>query len=463
MNKNPITLITFASKNDHDSVGLALSRLGYRYDSMLLDDQSDLQSIVNKSHKAGFVFVFGAAMPDREKLSASLKSAGGKPCLGLFIEEQVKPDSHLVCLMNEFSSWPCSELELELRLKRIVHDSESADYPDIDQPLLDELLKLNIVGHSRALVNTLRSIKKISACESPVLIEGETGTGKELAARALHYLSDRRNHPFVPVNCGALPEQLVENELFGHEKGAYTDAGSARAGLVAQASGGTLFLDEVEALSPRAQVTLLRFLQEDEYRPLGGQQSLKANVRVVAASNSPLQELVQKGDFRQDLFYRLDIMSIVLPPLRERGSDVKLLAEHFVSLYRSQYNRPDKFLHPATLAVLDQYDWPGNVRQLENTIHRAFLLSDEAAIHIMAEQLSTAGMNDQNQLSVYPPISTEFNHAKARVIREFEENYLINILRESSGNITLAAKKAGKERRAFGKLLKKYSISRDSI
>ncbi|MGH8599866.1 MAG: sigma 54-interacting transcriptional regulator, partial [Burkholderiales bacterium] len=207
-----------------------------------------------------------------------------------------------------------------------------------------------MIGNSPALRDVVGLIDKIAQCDAPVVIEGETGTGKELAARAIHYRSSRREGPFVPVNCGAIPDSLVENELFGHRRGAFTDARGDHAGLIDHGQHGAIFLDEVDALTPKAQVTLLRFLQDQQYRPLGGPQEKHADVRVLAASNVDLVELTEAGRFRRDLLYRLEIMHLRLPPLRERDGDSLLLAEHFLAQCAARFRRGEKRLDPSTIA-----------------------------------------------------------------------------------------------------------------
>jgi two-component system, NtrC family, response regulator GlrR len=305
----------------------------------------------------------------------------------------------------------------------------------------------DIVGQSPAFLAMLDQLRRIARSEAPVLIEGETGSGKELAARFIHYGGVRRAGPFVPVNCGALPDHLIEAELFGHERGAFTDARTARRGLVAEANGGTLFLDEVDALSLKAQIALLRFLQDQHYRPLGSSRELSTRVRVVAASNQGLAELVQQGRFRADLLYRLKILELALPPLRERLGDAIQLAQHFVAVYSVKYGMPAKAFDEATLGWIDSYPWPGNVRELENWVHRELLMADGPSI----------------STSVGAPASDaviKFQRAKAEAVRRFERDYVMRVLRKAQGNVTRAAQLAGKDRRAFGKLVKKYGIDR---
>ncbi len=457
MKSIPITLFSFASEFYSDSIAKTLFRLGYLVNIV---KTPDLICVSENIYKGISVFLFGERIPSQDKICSILTKTKTTSRFGIFVSEYTGLDTQLVDHLNEFSSWPCSDAELVLRLDRLGYNFPEKNYSDADQKILDELVSLNIIGQSPALLKTIHTIKKFACCNAPLLIEGETGTGKELAARAVHYLSDRSDYPFIPVNCGALPENLVENELFGHEKGAYTDAGKSSTGLIAQAEGGTLFLDEIEALSQKAQVSLLRFLQDKEYRPLGGNRLLKANVRVIAASNAPIKKLVERGGFREDLYYRLNVMTIVLPPLRERGADAGLIAEHYLSTYRLQYNQPDKFLHPTSLNWLNDYHWPGNIRELENMVHRAFLLSEGPEVYLdgIPEYITDTSINKAEETCIN--IETKFNHAKAQVIAQFEKRYLSNILKETKGNITLAAKRAGKERRCLGKLIKKYGLDK---
>lgn len=315
-----------------------------------------------------------------------------------------------------------------------------------------------LAGDSAAFLKVLGFIAKLARHDVPVLIEGETGTGKELAARAIHYQGARHERPFVPVNCGAFPDTLIESELFGHVKGAFTDARNDHPGLIDAADGGTLFLDEVDALTPKAQVALLRFLQDSSYRPVGARTERKANVRIIAASNAPLDELTQTGGFRLDLLFRLRIMSLRLPPLREREGDAMLLARLFLTRCREKHGCQVSELDEGSCNWFGRYHWPGNVRELESLIFREALIADTRVLQL-AEPSSLARERRNKPDRRMPAFDgLDFGTAKALVVEQFERSYLCRLMDSADGNVSLAARLAGKERRALGKLLKKHAI-----
>lgn len=331
----------------------------------------------------------------------------------------------------------------------------------------EDIAPINFIGRSPAFRRLVALIRKMSPYDATVLIEGETGAGKELVARALHYLGARRNAPFVPVNCGAVPENLIESELFGHAKGAFTDAREARRGLVALAHKGTLFLDEVDALSQRAQVALLRFLQEKEFRPVGSERMERVDVRIIAATNANLAQAVAEGSFRGDLLFRLNVLSLWVPPLRQRPEDIPLLAERFLEEFRKRYGKPMHGITATSLNYLCSYHWPGNVRELENVIHREFLLTDDDWLDLARPGVDRAaqerrGHHGDRRLrrSLHQEV---FSIAKQQALTEFERTYLMGLMQDANGNVSLAARRAGKERRAFGRLLKKHKLTRDSF
>jgi len=312
-----------------------------------------------------------------------------------------------------------------------------------------------MVGEAPTFRAMSAQIRRIALAAAPVLIEGETGVGKELAARAIHYLGERRDRPFVPLNCGAVPDNLIESELFGHVRGAFTDAVRERCGVIRQAAGGTLFLDEVDTLSPKAQVVLLRFLQDRHYRPVGDDRLLASDARIIAASNRPLHHAVASGCFRADLLYRVNILSLRVPPLRERAGDVALLARHCAERFCVQYGLAHKTFEAATLDWLCARDWPGNVRELENCVHRLVLLADGDDVIRHQDVDAVAADGGASPRS--------FHEAKALAIAQFERRYLAELLAHADGNVSAAARLAQKERRAFGKLLKKHGIGRTSF
>ncbi|HUL57814.1 MAG TPA: sigma-54 dependent transcriptional regulator [Anaeromyxobacteraceae bacterium] len=309
-----------------------------------------------------------------------------------------------------------------------------------------------MIGRSPAFVRAVRMLDRFAACDAPVLIEGETGTGKELAARHVHYGGARRAGPFVPINCGAIPDALAENELFGHERGAFTDARGESPGCVALAHGGTLFLDEIDSLSPKGQVSLLRFLQDRTYRPLGGRTECRADVRIVAASNVSLEPLADRGGFRRDLLFRIKLLYVEMPRLRAREGDVPLLAEHFLSECSRWYAIPPKRLDLAATAWLERQEWPGNVRELENVVHRAVLLCEGPAIGVgdlVSDHAATASPAAS---------STQYRSAKSEAMEAFHRRFLSELIRASGGNLSSAARLCGADRRMLGRLLKRYRI-----
>jgi DNA-binding NtrC family response regulator len=296
----------------------------------------------------------------------------------------------------------------------------------------------------------------IARTDGTVLITGETGTGKELAARAIHQLSPRATAPFVAVNCGSLVDTLLESELFGHERGAFTDAHARRVGLLGHAGGGTLFLDEAETLTPRAQVALLRVIQERTFRPVGSASELRVEARFVAATNARLDDLVQAGQFRRDLYYRLCVFSLTLPPLRERREDILPLAAHFLTMhYRGAGPAPRISL--AAVEALLAFEWPGNVRELESAIVRAVYVARDGVI-----EAADLGLPVSTGHVSAPAVSVDVSHPykleKRRVVEAFDREYLVRLLAEHEGNVSRAAEAAGKERRDLGKLLKRYGL-----
>lgn len=305
-----------------------------------------------------------------------------------------------------------------------------------------------IIGTSPALQSVFRLIEKVSATNANILIQGESGTGKELVARAIHRYSGRSAQPFVAVNCGALPENLLESELFGHTKGAFTDAKTDRKGLLRSAEGGTLLLDEIGEISQSLQVKLLRALQEHEIMPVGSSTPVKFDARIIAATNRNLEEEVSKGDFREDLFYRLNVIEIHLPPLRERREDIPLLAKHFSSRIAREQNSDEKHISKEALSALVNYSWQGNIRELQNAIERAFILSGE---EIDLESLPTRiRQSAAGSFELRDP-----NNGRLP-LEEVERRYIMEILQSVNQDKTLAAEILGIDLSTLYRKLKRY-------
>ncbi len=348
---------------------------------------------------------------------------------------------------SDFLTAPLRSTEVLPRICRLLDQSWRRD--PLVHGLKEKLGLKQIIGESPALLREIQKIPHMARCDATVLIAGETGTGKEVCARSIHYLSRRVGKPFIAVNCGAIPVDLVENELFGHESGAFTSATTEQAGVIQEADGGTLFLDEIDALPLLAQVKLLRFLQEKEYRPLGARKTRRVDARVIAASSVAFEEAVRTGRFRQDLYYRLNVLPMTLPPLRERREDIALLTRHFVQKYAAEFQQNVSEIAADTMEKLMLHAWPGNVRELENVVQRAVLLCETGIIR-------ASGI-------VIPGCETlcstkSFQALKTQAVAQFERSYLAAVLLEHHGNITAAAKAAQKHRRAFWELLRKHHL-----
>lgn len=374
------------------------------------------------------------------------------PILAIISSSEPYDISQLMDLnVDDFMTSPIRPDEILLRARRLLKRNDTLDA--VSQSIKQKFGLKQMIGESASFLAEINKIPVLAKSDTIVFITGETGTGKELCARAIHYLSPRHRYPFIPVNCGAIPLDLVENELFGHEKGAFTGATESRTGLIAEAEGGTVFLDEIDCLPLAAQVKLLRFLQEKEYRPLGAKKMKKADVRLLAAMNMDVQEAVAGGKLRQDLYYRLNVIPLSIPPLRERREDIQLLACHFLEKYTVQLNKPLADFTPEAMQLLQMYDWPGNVRELEHIVERAVVLSESRVIQAKDVVLPTSEAELQES----------FHDAKLKMIAAFEKMYIERLLLAHHGNISQAARAAQKNRRAFWELVRKHQIEVDSF
>ena len=318
------------------------------------------------------------------------------------------------------------------------------------------------VGRSKRLQEVLDLLKRLAPSRSTVLIRGESGTGKELAARALHAMSPRAERRMVIVNCPALPEQILESELFGYKKGAFTGAERDKDGLFLEANGSTILLDEIADIPVSVQTKLLRVLQEKEIQPLGQTRTLPVDVRVIASTNQNLEEKINRGEFREDLYYRLNVLTVTMPSLSEITSDIPVLAQHFLEMYCEEHGRGDIEFMPEALQCLLRRPWRGNIRELQNTINRAVLLCDGQRItpgDLMADEsgmngsVNGSGLNNQTCFLHLP-----YKKAKEEVLTYFTRSYINNVLTASQGNVTAAARQAGMERQALQRLMRRFGI-----
>ncbi len=319
----------------------------------------------------------------------------------------------------------------------------------LKQALQDRFRPENIIGNSNAMREVYQAIYQVASSDATVLIRGESGTGKELVAHAIHVASPRDKSPFIKVNCAALNENLLESELFGHEKGSFTGAVSQRKGRVEEAEGGTLFLDEIGDFSPIIQVKLLRVLQERTFERVGSNQSRKANVRLICATNRNLEKAMQEGTFREDLYYRINVFPIMLPPLRDRRGDIMLLANHFIETDSKRMHKSIKRISASAIDLLTGYRWPGNVRELENTIERAILLSQEGVIH---------GYHLPPTLQTSRVTNTAGTGTLEERVAVFEQDIIIDALKRSQGNMAAAAADLGTTSRILRYKIKQYGI-----
>jgi two-component system, NtrC family, response regulator len=349
----------------------------------------------------------------------------------------------------DFLCKPVDVEELKLLLRRCIHVVElEKEYRDLQQTQRAEIFE-DMLGTSPQMQAVFAFIRKVAATSVPVLLLGESGTGKEMAAAAIHRRSARKQGPFVAINCNAIPESLLESELFGHEKGAFTGAHVQRKGLLETASGGTLFLDEIGELPPPIQVKLLRFLQEQRLQRVGGRQEIQVDTRLVAATNADLEQLIEDGKFREDLYFRLAVVTIRLLPLRERGGDIAFLAREFLQRYAAQEGRPKLVFAPDALRAMTRYSWPGNVRELQNRVKRAVIMASGS--RVAAKDLELAPTQDVTSAA------TTLREARERVEREMIQQ----ALKKNAGRITSTAAELGISRPTLYELMQKLGITKD--
>ena len=316
----------------------------------------------------------------------------------------------------------------------------------------------NIIGKSAAMQSIFEDIKKISDARISVLITGASGTGKELIARAIHFNSGRKDRPFIPINCGALPENLVESEIFGYEKGAFTGAARAKNGLLEEADGGTFFMDEVAELPPSLQVKFLRVLEDGKFRRLGSNEEREVDIRLVSATNRDIEKKVENDEFREDFFYRINTFTIDIPPLSQRPDDIPLLANHYLARFAERNDKPVESIAPEAMHLLRTYPWKGNVRELEHVIERAIILATGPTVTPDDLPVGLGHDNTDNGLGHDFYLDQPFKEAKEHLIDDFERRYIKDTLKRCNGNISKAAAHSGIDRRSLHRLLAKHEL-----
>ncbi len=357
----------------------------------------------------------------------------------------------------DYLSKPANPDEIVLTLKRAIeHKDLKEENVVLRSQILEQHRPDRLIGQSPPIHHLHRIIKRVSKTDSTVLITGESGTGKELVANAIHYQSPRRDMPFVPINCGAIPEELLESELFGHEKGAFTGAFKERRGRFELANKGTVFLDEIGEMSPKLQVKLLRFIQETKFQRVGGSRTVEVDVRILAATNKDLERAVADNQFREDLFYRLNVIPIHVPPLRERAGDIRLLIQYFLKQHCLKKNIPQKRLSETAIESLEHYDWPGNVRELENVIERVVILTD-------TDEIQFLDLPKRMQAIVQQPEATHIELGQDGInlketLDSLENRLIADALQRAGGVKNKAAKLLGLNRTTLIEKMKKKQI-----
>jgi two-component system response regulator AtoC len=423
-----------------------LTRKGYAVE-VAADGSEALRLLNDRSFN---VILLDVIMPgvDGISLMKKLKEDSGAPSV-IVLTGKATVETAVEAMKNgayDYLTKPYKLDELAVVIDRAYEFSRlSVKSRLLEQELVRQEVPFAFIGKSRQIQEILSLIEKVAPTDSPVFIQGESGTGKELVANTVWHFSLRKDAPFIALNCATLSENLIESEIFGHEKGAFTSAYQTKHGLVEVADKGTLFLDEIAEMPIGLQAKLLRFLDSGEFRRVGGNKTLSVDVRVIAATNKDLATLIKAGSFREDLYYRLNVINITIPPLRERKADIAELARHFLATYAKKLSKPIADFTSEALELLSAYRWPGNVRELENVVERAVIVCESGTIG--AEDLSIPSYAAVADMNVNPSLE------------EMEKNYILRVLKETGGNQSKASQLLGIDRKTLYLKLKKYGIS----
>jgi DNA-binding NtrC family response regulator len=423
-----------------------LARKGYSVDAAS-DGNEALRLLRDRSYD---VILLDVVMPgvDGISLMKKMRDDPGAPAI-IVLTGRATVETAVEAMKNgahDYLTKPYKLDELAIVIERTYEFSRlSVKSKLLEQELVRQETTHEVIGKSKQLQDVLTLVKKVAPTDSAVFIQGESGTGKELVANTVWHYSSRKEAPFIALNCATLSENLIESELFGHEKGAFTSAYQMKHGLVEVADGGTLFLDEIGEMPFGLQAKLLRFLDAGEFRRVGGNKSLHADVRMIAATNKDLSAMIKAGTFREDLYYRLNVINITIPPLRERKEDVDDLARHFLYKFAKKLSKPITHFTAEAMELLTAYRWPGNVRELENVIERAVIVSETDTIG--AEDLAISSYSVLGDMSINPSLE------------EMEKNYILRVLNETAGNQSKASQLLGIDRKTLYLKLKKYGIN----
>ena len=434
-----------------DTLAQFLSRLGYR----ITLAQGGSEALARLDEELPDLILSDINMPDLDGLALLAEVKTRYPdTVVIMMTAFISIDSAIEAVRRgaeDYLSKPLQLSDLQMRLERALEwGALRSQFTRLERQVRERYHFNQIIGRSQAMQRIFQIIERVAPTHTTVLVSGRTGTGKELVARAIHHNSPRAAKPFVDINCGALPEHLVESELFGHQKGAFTGATEARKGLFETAHGGTLFFDEVQALKPELQAKLLRALQERVIRRVGGRENLEVDVRVVAATNQDIVEAVQQGEFREDLYYRLNVVNIFLPELRERREDIPLLIDHFLTRLTEANHQEARHFSNQAMRLLIGYDWPGNVRELQNAIEHALAIGIEPTLTISDLPLQISGL--VGKMGSSEPVG------EARSLEEIDRRHILRILEETHGNHVRAAEILGIDRRTLYRKLDNYKV-----
>jgi DNA-binding NtrC family response regulator len=445
-------LVVDDEKIMRDSLCAWLEEDGFRVQS--LDNGRDALEVVR--HEVFDAILVDLKLPDMDGLEILKASKSYQPNTPVMIITAYASVDTAIKAMKEgaydYITKPFNPEEVSLTLHNLIrHQALQRENIYLKLKLEQRYDYRNIISKSHKMERIFELIQTIADTRSTVLIRGESGTGKELIARAIHYESNRAHHPFISVSCAALVDSILESELFGHERGAFTDAKTRKRGKFELADRGTLFLDEIGDISPKLQLSLLRVLQEREFHRVGGEDPIRVDVRVIAATNRNLEEAVREGKFREDLYYRLNVISIHVPPLRERKEDIPLLVEHFIEKVNIESGKRVEGISEEALQILLEHDWPGNVRELENVIERAVIINKGGVI--LPRDLPPQLMRSHQGEEVSP--------SSQKTLQEVERIHILRVLNENDWNILRSAKILGIDRSTLYAKIKRFGLSRD--